>query len=380
MLSANIDSARIAHGQLFIGDSASGSLSLALSYVQYLYCTDRKNGDSCGECANCYKVSRLQHPDLHLVFPHNKSKLVDSDKPTCDIYVDIFRSSVIANNGYLTPSKWIEDLQLVGARTQPIINVRDAAALTEKISLKSYSGGYKCVIVWQADTMNVECANKLLKLLEEPPSQTLFILISDNSDAILPTIFSRLQSIHIPPIDSKSIKDYVLSLDDIDQSNVNDLVKASRGSLAMLEDAIDNLDFDMAELDPDVVPEEPLTIFRLFCDLMRNSFLQRYIELMSWSDRVAQMQIDQIEQLLVYSVEMIRNTYAKNIGMEAINFTVGKEALFLNKFHPFIHHQNIEPLLAEFERAHRELLRNGNKKIVITHFALSVSKLIKLPK
>lgn len=369
-----IDQARVAHGQLFLGGGSRGSLPLALAYVQYLFCTDRKGGDSCGECSNCYKISHMEHPDLHFIFPTNKSpyvKFYDEDgKIVSDSLIDLFRESVEKSSGYLSPEQWYSDMKLEGKNLQTIIGVSDARSLISKMSMKSYSGGYKCVIIWQAEKMNIQCSNALLKLFEEPAENSLFIFVSYKREEMLPTILSRLQQIDVPPIDSQSMVQYMVKNGVNDPVRQQKLLQVARGDLSLLKRAICSFDGGEASSER----------FEHFSSLMRICYTQSYVDLIDWGERTSQLGSEDLLDLLSYSTAMCRDSYMKTIGMEPLTLAIGEDDNFLKRFHPYIHHQNIEQLTAEFERASMEISRNGNKRIILVHMALSISKLIRLPR
>lgn len=196
-LAGMADSGRVAHAMLFYENEGCGGLPLVLAYYQYLNCRNRKDGDSCGECPSCRKVSRLIHPDLHFVFPVNSgSKVSASEKPTSEAYLKYWRELVEANP-YFLETELYSAIGIEGKSGN--ISVQEAKAILERISLTSVEGGYKGVVVWLPEKMNAEAANKLLKAVEEPPENTVFLFVTHAPEKMLQTIFSRCQSIRVLP-------------------------------------------------------------------------------------------------------------------------------------------------------------------------------------
>ena len=187
-----IDSGRVSHAQLVLGPTSSGSLQMALAYLQYLCCENRHDHDSCGVCPNCKKIASLMHPDLHLYFPNATTSRVKSN-PSCADYQEEFREFVTKHNALGTVDEWFASLDIENKQGQ--VNVRDAADIIQSLSLKSYEGGWKMVVVWMAEKMNEQAANELLKTLEEPTPGTIIMLVAESDERLLQTIKSRVQVI-----------------------------------------------------------------------------------------------------------------------------------------------------------------------------------------
>ena len=195
LLSSAVAEGRVPHAQLICGGEGTGKLTLAIAYARYLCCTRRNGQDACGECPSCKKFDKLAHPDLHFAFPIYKK---DSSKtPYSDDFIDKWRQAV-AENPYMTLNQWME---YIGAENQQgLIYTSQSEEIIRKLTLKSSEGGYKVMVIWMAEKMNVECANKLLKMIEEPPAQTVFLLVTENPDLLLPPIQSRVQRLALRPI------------------------------------------------------------------------------------------------------------------------------------------------------------------------------------
>ena len=200
-----VDAGRVSHAQLFTGRPGAGALPLALAYVQYLNCTNRRDGDSCGECPNCRQIAGLAHPDLHFVFPVNKQGKKSGEAVLSDDFMPLWRQVVSERNGYFSPQEWYDRLDL-GRTLKGAISAREADGIIRKLSFKSFAAEYKCVIVWLPETMNEEAANKILKILEEPWEKTLFVLVSERPDLLLPTILSRTQEVVVPRLTDEEVR------------------------------------------------------------------------------------------------------------------------------------------------------------------------------
>ena len=185
------------HAQLFLGPEGSGKLPLALAYAQYINCQNRQEDDSCGHCPSCIKFNKLIHPDLHFVYPVSKTK-DSSDKPTSKEFLKPWRELVLENNGYINLTDWYEKIDI--EKKQGIINADDCNNIIKTLSYKSFESEYKIMIIWMVEKLFHSAAPKILKILEEPPEKTLFILISENPDIIINTILSRTQLVKIPKI------------------------------------------------------------------------------------------------------------------------------------------------------------------------------------
>ncbi|MFN7013856.1 MAG: ATP-binding protein [Bacteroidia bacterium] len=218
---------RVSHAQLFLGPVGSGNLALALAYAQYIACENKQAEDSCGECLSCKKYAKLIHPDLHFVFPINK---IEDDKKaiTSDKFLETWRSTVL-DNPYIDINKW--NIALGIEQKLTIINVEEADAILKKLSLKSFEGGYKILIMWMPERMNIASANKLLKIIEEPPDKTLFLLVANNHEDLLPTIISRLQLIKIYPFKDEDIIETLKKQFNISDEQAKRIAFLSEGSL-----------------------------------------------------------------------------------------------------------------------------------------------------
>ena len=363
-LAQTVDAGRVSHAQLFTGASGFGTLALAVAYVQYLCCRHRHNGDSCGECPDCRQIEALAHPDLHLVFPVNKQGKKSGEVIRSDEFLPQFRTLFAERRGYFSPQEWYDRLDL-GKTLKGMIAAREADEIIRKLSFKSFEADYKTMLVWLPETMNEEAANKILKILEEPWERTLFILVSEHPDRLLPTILSRTQEVCVPRIAPEVLEREAFARGVADPLQARNMARLADGDLLELGHLVAG--------ESDAQRKEH---FDLFCSLMRLSYNDKHLELVTWAEDAAQLSREQQRGFLRDAARLLRESYMLHAGIREISYLWGEELAFCTKFAPFVGSQNIEPLIAEIESASAQIAQNGNPTIVFTHFALSVSKMI----
>lgn len=359
------DAGRISHAQLFTGPSGRGGLALAVAYVQYLCCRHRHDGDSCGECPDCRQIAALAHPDLHLVFPVNKQGKKSGEAIVSDEFLPQFRALFAERNGCFSPQEWYDRLDL-GKTLKGMISAREADGIIRKLSFKSFEADYKTVLVWLPETMNEEAANKILKILEEPWECTLFVLVSEQPDRLLPTILSRTQEVAVPRLGADFLEAEARRGGVTDAAQARNLARLACGDRLELEHLLSG--------SGDASRKED---FDLFCSLMRLSYNDRHLELIGWAEEAAQLSREQQRAFLRDAARLLRESFMLHAGIPQIGYLWGEELAFCTKFAPFVGTRNIEPLLAQIEEASAQIAQNGNPTIVFTHFALAVSKMIR---
>jgi DNA polymerase III subunit delta' len=352
---------RVSHAQLFAGGEGTGKFAAAMAYAQYISCHDRSPSDSCGICPSCVKYSKLIHPDLHFVFPIVKSKRFSD--PVCDNYLPEWRS-YISGNPFITINDWLSVLEVENA--QAIIYAAEASEILRKLSLKTYEAEYKVMIIWLPERMHTTAANKLLKIIEEPPDKTLFLLVSDEPDKIIPTILSRCQLIKFPGIRADEMAGYIGGRFSLQAERAAEIAHISNGNLARAISIADR---------PDATTDE-LESFR---SLMRHAWKRDVTSLVAWSDDMAASGREAQKSFLIYCLGLLRNNFIlnRNSGSDELTFMTGAEREFSSKFYPFINTGNIERLYEEFNKAHYHIESNGNAKIVFLDLALQVAMLLK---
>ena len=361
----SVDAGRISHAQLFTGQAGAGALALAGAYVQYLCCRHRRGGDSCGECPDCKQIAALAHPDLHLVFPVNKQGKKSGEVMRSDEFLPLFRGLFAERGGYFSAQDWYDRLDL-GKTLKGMIAAREADDIIRKLSFKSFEADYKTMLIWLPEAMNEEAANKILKILEEPWEKTLFLLISEQPERLLPTIISRTQEVAVPRIAPDVLERAAQERGVTDPVKARNIARLAGGDLVELQHLVAG--------ESDALRKEN---FDLFCGLMRLSYNDRHLELVTWAEEAAQLSREQQRAFLRDASRLLRESYMLHAGINEISYLWGEELAFCSKFAPFVGSQNIEPLIAEIECALAQISQNGNPTIVFTHFALSVSKMIK---
>lgn len=361
----SVDQGRISHAQLFTGTAGQGSLAMAVAYFQYICCRHRHNGDSCGECPDCRQIAALAHPDLHLVFPVNKQGKKSGEAMLSDEFLPLFRTLYEERKGYFSPREWYERLDL-GKTLKGMISAREADEMIRKLSFKSFEADYKAMLIWLPETMNEEAANKILKILEEPWEKTLFLLVSEQPMRLLPTILSRTQEVSVGRIDKEVLARLATEEGVSDPLQARNMARLADGDLLELRHLL------TGESD-----QQRKENFDLFCTIMRLSYNDKHLELISWAEEVASLSREQQRGFLRDAARLLRESFMLHAGMNDISYLWGEELSFCSKFAPFVGVENIEPLLAQIETAQAQINQNGNSTIVFTHFALAVSKMIK---
>ena len=363
---------RIPHAQLFTGISGIGKLQLALAYAQYLNCPHRTEEDSCGTCPTCLQFEKLQHPDLHFVFPIVKTDAGD----TCDAFLEPWRN-IILNRRYFDLDDWHSAL---GVETkQSMIYEKESGEILRKLSLKAYGEGYKIMIIWQPEKMNADCANKLLKILEEPAQKTVFLLVSEHPENLLSTIQSRVQTVRIPRLLTEQITQALIQKG-ISATQATNLARIANGSyLAALKKA-DETEENQQELNDFIALfRDAYTIGVLKDPQKKYESLKR---LRQWSLDMADSKVGREKQkhFLQYAQQQVRENYIRNIGQPELNYQMEAERDFSVKFAPFIHNGNVEAIMNQLDLAERQIEQNGNAKMIFFDLCLQMIVLIKKPK
>lgn len=354
-----INEGRIPHAQLFCGPEGVGKFPLALAYARYLSCTNRGEKDACGTCPSCVKFSKLVHPDLHFVFPIVKS--AKNKKEICEDYISAWRAFVLGN-AYFNLNHWLNEM---GAEnSQALIYAKESDEIVRKLSLKSSEGGFKITIVWLPEKMHPVCANKLLKLLEEPPEKTIFLLISEAPDAILQTILSRTQRFNIRKIDEPVIAGVLESKYGVLQAESLSVAHLANGNFTKALETIH-------------LNEENRLFFDLFVNLMRLSYQRKIKEMKLWSDQVAGMGRERQKNFLEYCQRMIRENFIYNLRQKDLSYMSINEQNFATRFAPFVNERNVMGIMDELSEAQQHIEQNVNARMVFFDFSLKMIVLLK---
>ena len=351
----------VSHAQLFLGPAGSGKLPLALAYAQYILCPNRTETDSCGVCPTCQKMQKLVHPDLHFVVPTAATKKVKSN-PESDLFMEEWREYVIQNQGYVDTSSWYTFLDV--ENKQGYMSVRDAASLLRKLSMKSYEGEYKIAIIWMAEKMRVDTANKLLKLLEEPPEKTVFLLIAEDQEELLATIKSRTVLVKIPSIGINEIEKALVERLGCAEQQAHNAAMISEGDWNTARHSIWE-------------SEDRTYFFTTFQQWMRLCFRAAYSELIDFSGNIKGIGREKQKELLNYGLRIIRNSLLFNNNLADIVMLPEDEKVFNSKFAPFVNPANLAQIAELFEEAIRQIERNGNAQLIFTDVSFKMVGLLK---
>jgi DNA polymerase-3 subunit delta' len=361
---------RIPHAQLFRGPEGVGKLALAIAYAQYICCENRSATDSCGTCPSCVKFRKLAHPDLHFVFPTIKP--AGKSSVVCDDFIAEFRHKIL-ETPYFSINEWYAEIS--GDAKQGLIYSNESEEILRKLSLKTYESEYKIMIIWLPEKMHVTCANKLLKILEEPPEKTVFLLVSNSPDEIINTILSRTQHVFIPKLsDNEIIKALMRNVElDIIESDAQYAAKIANGSYLGAISVLSEGDENKQNF------ERFVMIMRLAWQVGNKKDHASLKTLRKWSDDMAASSMGRERQknFLVYAQRMTRENFIRNIMQPELNYFTMAENQFSQRFSPFINERNVEDLMAEFALAERHIEQNVNAKMVFFDLVLKVIMLLK---
>lgn len=369
-LKRTVTEQRIPHAQLLRGPDGVGKLGLAMAYAQYICCENRSEKDSCGVCPSCVKYKKLAHPDLHFVFPVIKPS--NRTSVVCDDFISEFRAEIL-KSPYFGLNHWYATIS--DDAKQGLIYSNESEEIIRKLSLKTYESEYKIMIIWLPEKMHATCANKLLKILEEPPEKTLFLLVSNEPDKIITTILSRTQHIHIPKLTDAEIvetllKDDELELNETDAVNIARIANGSYlGALAILNEGDENK----------VNFERFVMVMRLAWQVGNKKDHASLKTLRKWADDMAASTVGRERQknFLSYAQHMTRENFIRNLQEKDLNYLTSFEADFSQRFSPFINERNVEDLMTEFALAERHIEQNVNAKMVFFDLVLKVIMLLK---
>ena len=361
-LRLSVQENRVPHAQLFLGPEGNGKLPLALAYAQYILCPNRTETDSCGVCPTCQKISKLTHPDLHFVMPTTTTKSVKNN-PESDLFMTEWREYVLQKEGYVDTSSWYEFLEV--ENKQGYISVRDAAALLRKLSFKAYEGEYKIAIIWMAEKLREDTANKLLKLLEEPPEKTLFILIAEDQEELLATIRSRTSLVKVPRIELNDLQPALVRHLGCSEQEANDAAMVSEGNWIKACQNVKDA-------------EDQKFYFRTFQQWMRYCFKAAVNELIDFSNNIKTIGRERQKQLLEYGLGIVRNSLLFNNNLVQWVMLPEDEKKFNAGFAPFVKPSNIVQMGDLLEEALRQIERNGYAPLIFLDVSFKMTKLLRM--
>ena len=359
----SVNENRVAHAQLFVGTEGSGKMALAIAYAQYINCQNRTESDSCGVCRSCKKYMSLSHPDLHFIFPTATNKSVKKD-PESDLFLAEWREYFSDCQGYVNLSEWFDKLDI--ENKQGIINVRDASTVIRKLSFKSYESEYKVVILWMPEKLNVFSANKLLKLIEEPPEKTLFLLVAENQEEVLSTIRSRCVLVKVPRLDTAVIKDALVEKCGCSEQLALDAATMSNGNWPLAKRFSNDIDNEMLYADT-------------FRKWMRYCFKGAVPELIDFvANEIKGLGREKQKALLEYGLNIFHCSLLINNNISSAVMLTSAEKTFAQNFAPYINMKNVTQICALFEESINQIVRNANAQLVFMDDSLKMSKLLRL--
>jgi len=361
----SVQKGRIPHAQLFIGPEGSGTLSMALAYAQYIICNNKGSENEGGSAACNLKFDHLQHPDLHFVYPVATTDSIKSN-PVSDDFMSSW-IDFLKETPYGSVNDWYEAIGI--QKKQGNISVHEAASILKKLILKPFEGGYKVMIIWMAEKMNTEAANKLLKLLEEPTDKTVFILIAEDEKAILQTILSRCQILHFNALNEQEIVQGLIEKENCDEVDAYSIAKQAQGNynkaLKLRYNITNEYPFD----------EWFVTWVRAAFRANKNARVVS--DLIKWSDEISAIGREKQKLFLNHCMELFRQALLLNYSTSELVYMEPKVENFkLKNFAPFVNEHNILEIYQEIEDATYHIERNGNAKMIFTDLSIKLTRLI----
>ncbi|WP_433895910.1 ATP-binding protein [Sphingobacterium mizutaii] len=346
---------RVSHAQLFLGPEGSGSLALALAYAQFINCEQPQADDSCGHCPSCLKYEKLIHPDLHFSYPFFAKKADE----TASTYMEDWRKAFL-ENPYLSLSHWRN--QLEAENKQANINIAEAHDIIKKLSLKAFEAEYKVLIMWLPEYLDTQ-GNALLKLIEEPPAKTLFLLVAENQDKILNTIISRTQLMKVNKLSHEELMQYLIEQKNVDPVRANEMAFIADGNMQSALDQLEessNENFDLLiRWLRCIVTDAGLNIIQI-CD-----------------DEISKLGRENQKLFLLYSINVLRQIVLLNQGLDQLVFLKNAELEFVKKFSEISSLEKLQVAIEMLEKTHYSVERNANPKILFLDLSLQLVLLFK---
>lgn len=345
---------RVSHAQLFLGPPGSGKLPMALAYAQYINCHNRTADDSCGVCPSCLQYGKLAHPDLHFLYPIATTKEFDS-KPLSTMFLPHWRKIVPESKGFFSLNDWYEQIGI--ENKQGLINTEDCNELIRKLSYTSYESEYKVMIIWMVEKIHHTGANKILKILEEPPDKTLFLLIAEHHELMLPTILSRTQLVKFPKYTDEEIEQGLVMLSGCTATDAHNAKLAADG----------NMTEGLKIVGEGNSNEEHFILFR---DWMRVCYKRDVQSMVKMAAEFNSGGRENMKRFLLYSLRVTRYCALNNLGLSDYVNSDGEEMSFINAFTPYINPKNVHLFAEEFNDSVYHIERNANGLILFLDLSL----------
>ena len=363
LLTATAQKGLVPHAQLFCGEEGTGAFQLAFAYARYLNCTDRSEVDSCGKCHSCLQYNELAHPDLHFVFPMITQKSLK--KEVCDDYLPEWRAFLnerIAQRTYFTVNTW---LSFLGAeQKKAIIYAAESEKIMQKLNLRIYEATYRVLFIWAPDRMHESCANKLLKLIEEPPAHTAILMVTDNPDQMLGTIISRSQLIQVRPIQPGIMAGVLKNQWGVQEEDARSIAHLSGGNYFK---ALEHLSLD----------NDNVFFLDHFKTMMRNGWTRNVVAMKSFSEEMASLGPEKQKNFLSFCQRQIRENFIRCLHEPALNYMSREESDFAKNFSPYVNDRNVMDIMDELTLAELHIMQNVNARMVFFDLSMRIIALVK---
>ena len=363
LLMQSIREGTVPHAQLFLGPKGSANLALALAFAQYVACKNKQQDDACGSCTSCVKHLKFVHPDLHFVFPVATTPNVKT-KPVSKNFLGEWRS-LLDENPYFSLLDW---LKLIGVENkQGLISVEESVHVLKDLSLKPYESETRIMLIWMPEKMNIQAANKLLKIIEEPPQKTLFLLVAESTENMLPTVLSRTQLLKVPRNSDQEVLNYLTNRG------------VEQGKAKMISNLVDGNINEALQLAEHVEDSEQNALN--FVQWMRLCFSALQVKdidkLVQWSEMMAKVGRESQKSFLLFASNVMRDALLKNYGVEKMmKMNVIGNNFTMEKFAPFIHADNCMEIISELNLAQLHIERNANPKILFLDTSFKIARLL----
>ena len=348
----------VSHALLFAGPRGSGNLAISLAFGAYLLCKKPEKTDRCGECSNCKQLDGLAHPDLHFSFPYivKRPKITTSES-----FQRNFLDSLNANP-YMSLKDW--ELKIAGANKQCIITVDESSDILKKLSLKSFAGGYKIMVIWMPEKMHASASNKLLKTLEEPNPKTVIFLVTEKPDELLPTIISRTQLVKCDPLSDEDVKHGLMEKKGVSEAIAAEAARGAEGNY--------DLAVKLAENSGAVS-----VYFELFTEWMRACVAPGQRDITEVSEKIAALSRDEQGYFLDYCLDFLHQSlnYAY-LGPSEARFS-GEAKEFAEKFAPYMASRDLGAFHDVLSRGHNLIERNVNPRLLYMKLSAEMIRVFK---
>lgn len=354
-LLSTVQENRVSHAQLFLGPEGSGNLALAHAYAQYINCEQKQPDDSCGNCPSCLKYEKIIHPDLHFSFPF----FAKGSGETASTYMEDWRKAFL-DNPYMSLNYWRN--QLDAENKQANINIAEAHDIIKKLSLKAFEAEYKVLIMWLPEYLDTQ-GNALLKLIEEPPAKTLFLLVAENQDKILNTIISRTQLVKVNKLSHDELTQYLINVKQVDVNRANEIAFIADGNM---QSALEQLQ------------EESNTNFDLLIRWLRCIVTDSGLNIIQMCDEeFSKLGRENQKLFLIYAINILRQIVLLNQGLDQLVFLKDAELEFVQKFSEITTLDKLQVAIEQLEKTHYSVERNANPKILFLDLSLQLVLLFK---